>query len=130
MEWIFLAGAIIFEVIGTLCMRMGAHGSSKWYIGLVIGYLLAFASLSMALSEGMGLGVAYGIWSATGVALTAVLSKVLFDEPLTWLMTAGIAIVVGGVLLVEMGAASAGEQSAASDLVPDQQVLNSVVMTM
>lgn len=117
MEWVYLAGAIIFEVLGTLCMRMGAHGSSKWYIGLVFGYLLAFTSLSLALMEGMGLGVAYGIWTAVGVAITGVLSKILFDEPLTWMMTAGIAIVIGGVLLVEMGAESAREEKPARDAI-------------
>lgn len=117
MEWVYLAGAIIFEVLGTLCMRMGAHGSSKWYIGLVLGYLLAFTSLSLALMEGMGLGVAYGIWVAVGVAITAVLSKILFDEPLTWMMTAGIAIVIGGVLLVEMGAESAADATPAHDTI-------------
>ena len=73
--------------------------------GVAIGYLAAFAFLSLTLSAGMGLGVAYGIWAASGVALTAILSKLLFDEPFTWIMAAGIALVVGGVLLVELGAA-------------------------
>ena len=40
-----------------------------------------------------------------GVALTAVLSKFLFKEPLTLIMGAGIALIVGGVLLIEIGAA-------------------------
>jgi len=53
----------------------------------------------------MALGVGYGIWAACGVALTAILSKLLFDEPFSWIMAAGIALVVGGVLLVELGAA-------------------------
>ena len=73
-------------------------------VGVAIGYLAAFAFLSHTLSAGMGLGVAYGIWAASGVALTAILSKLLFDEPFTWIMAAGIALVVGGVLLVELGA--------------------------
>ena len=40
-----------------------------------------------------------------GVALTAVASKFLFNEPFTWVMAAGIALIIGGVLLVELGAA-------------------------
>ena len=51
----------------------------------------------------MGIGVAYGIWTAVGVALTAILSKVLFDEPLTALMVAGITLIIGGVVLLELG---------------------------
>ena len=55
--------------------------------------------------EGLGLGVAYGIWAASGVALTAIASKALFQEPLTPLMMGGIVLIIGGVLLVEVGAA-------------------------
>jgi len=49
------------------------------------------------------IGVAYGIWAATGVALTAVLGRVLFREPLTRLMLGGIGLIIVGVLLVELG---------------------------
>ena len=45
----------------------------------------------MTLVEGLALGVAYGIWAATGVALTATLSRMLFKEPLTKVMAAGSA---------------------------------------
>lgn len=52
----------------------------------------------------MPLGVVYGVWSASGVALTAVLSTVIYDEPFTWVMAVGLALIMGGVLLVETGA--------------------------
>ena len=55
---------------------------------------------------GLALGVAYGIWAAAGVALTAVASRFLFAEPLTRRMLAGIGLIVVGVLLVELGAAA------------------------
>jgi small multidrug resistance pump len=52
----------------------------------------------------MPIGIAYGIWAAAGVALTAVLSKFLFKDPLTRLMSLGIILIIGGVLLIELGA--------------------------
>jgi small multidrug resistance pump len=55
----------------------------------------------------MGLGVAYGIWAALGVASTAVLSAVVYGEPLTSLMGVGLAMIIGGVLMVEIGAEGA-----------------------
>ena len=70
---------------------------------LRINTLLAFSLLGLALAGGLGLGVAYGVWAATGVALTAVGSRLLFDEPLTPLMGAGLALIIVGVLLVELG---------------------------
>ena len=69
------------------------------------GYLGAFAMLTLALKEGLGLGIAYGIWSAGGVAVTAIASRLLFGEPLTRTMVAGIVLIMAGVLLVELGSA-------------------------
>jgi len=37
------------------------------------------------------------------VALVAILGKVIFDDPLTPLMGLGIVLILGGVLLVELG---------------------------
>ena len=49
--------------------------------------------------------IAYGIWSAGGVAVTAIASRFLFGEPLTRIMVAGIALIMAGVLFVELGSA-------------------------
>jgi len=102
--WLFLTGAILTEVAATLALRAAVHGHKAWYVVVSVGYLSAFSLLSLALGAGLPLGVAYGVWAAVGVALTAVASKYLFDEPLTWVMGAGIALIMGGVLLVELGA--------------------------
>ncbi|WP_312180214.1 SMR family transporter [Arthrobacter sp.] len=104
MAWLFLCGAIVFEVGGTLSLRLALE-DKRWYAGVVTGYSVAFSMLSLTLASGMALGIAYGIWAAVGVALTAVLSRFLFQEPLTWLMGLGIALIIGGVLLIELGAA-------------------------
>ena len=85
----------------------------KWFIGVTAGYLVAFVALSLALADGMALGVAYGIWGALGVALTAVLSALIFDEALTLTMGIGIAVIMAGVLVVEIGSQKAQRQEAA-----------------
>ncbi|MEU9059229.1 SMR family transporter [Streptomyces sp. NPDC048430] len=107
MTWLLLAGAILAEVAATLSLRMASQGggSKKWFIAVAGGYLAAFAFLTLALNGGLALGVAYGIWAATGVALTALASRVLFKEPLTKVMGLGIALIVTGVLFIELGAA-------------------------
>ncbi|WP_372698711.1 multidrug efflux SMR transporter [Arthrobacter sp. JSM 101049] len=104
MAWLLLLAAIVSEVGATLSLRMATHGSKRWYVPVAAGYLLAFTCLALTLDAGMGLGVAYGIWAALGVALTAVASRVLFGEALNWIMAVGIALIMGGVLLVETGA--------------------------
>ena len=105
MEWVFLAGAILVEVASTLALRVAAAGRRRWYAAVVLGYAASFGLLALALDAGMGIGVAYGVWTAVGVALTAVLSKLIWDEPLTLVMGLGILLIAGGVVLLELGAA-------------------------
>lgn len=102
MAWAYLAVAIGCELAATLSLRM-AVDDRRWFAAVAPGYLVAFVFLSLTLSAGMPLGVAYGIWTAAGVALAALLSRVLFREPLTPLMGAGIVLIALGVLLVELG---------------------------
>lgn len=104
MAWVFLAVAIVTEVTATLALQAAVKGSRWWYLLVGAGYLVAFTFLSLALGAGMPLGVAYGIWTAVGVALTAILGRFLFRQPFTWLMALGVALIAGGVLLIETGA--------------------------
>lgn len=101
-RWLFLAGAIVTEVTGSLALK--AAIDAPWlYAVTAVGYTAAFTLLSLALRSGMPLGAAYGIWGAIGVALTAGLSAVLFGELLTPAMLVGIALLIAGVLCIELG---------------------------
>ena len=102
-------GAPISEVSATLALRQ-ALNQPGFYAVVGIGYALAFILLSLALKAGMPLGVAYGLWGAVGVALPAVLSMLVFGEPITVLVAFGIALIMAGVLLVELGVQRAGTQ--------------------
>ncbi|MEN2740716.1 SMR family transporter [Microbacterium sp. X-17] len=106
MKWVLLAGAILSEVGATLALR-ASEGFRKriWIVPVGAGYLLSFVLLYLCLGQGMPIGVAYGIWSAVGVALTAVLARILFQEPFTWTMALGIVAIAIGVFLIEVGAA-------------------------
>ena len=106
MSGVYLVAAIASETTGTLSLKLASDGRGlRWYGAVMAGYLGAFAMLTLALKEGLGLGVAYGIWSAGGVAVTAIASRFLFGEPLTRTMVVGIALIMAGVLLVELGSA-------------------------
>ncbi|WP_206535848.1 DMT family transporter [Microbacterium endophyticum] len=105
MIWVMLGGAIAFEVTGTMALRASEGLRKKiWIAPVLASYVLAFSLLFLCLEQGMPVGVAYGIWSACGVALTAVLARILFKEPFTWVMGLGVIAIAGGVLLIELGA--------------------------
>ncbi|MCS4490632.1 SMR family transporter [Corynebacterium sp. ES2794-CONJ1] len=101
MFW-YLFGAICAEVAATLSLK-AATARPRFFLIAVAGYILAFTLLSGALQHGMRIGVAYGIWTACGVAATAILSRIIFHEHLTRTMSMGIALIALGVLLVELG---------------------------
>jgi small multidrug resistance pump len=112
MKWLFLAGAIVLEVTGSLSLKAAVEAPGFFAL-VAVGYIGAFTALAFALRQGMPLGVGYGIWGASGVALTAIFSSLIFGEPLTGLMALGIVVVIGGVLLVELGSQAAHKQSEA-----------------
>ena len=101
-KWTLLMAAIGSEVTASLSLK-GALDHPGWYAVVVVGYVASFFFLAAVLRAGMPLGVAYGIWGALGVALTAVLAAAIFGEPLTPMMLAGVGLVIAGVLCVELG---------------------------
>lgn len=107
MAYVFLTGAIIAELIGAISTRY-SDGFTRPVPTTITaaGVLAAYFLLSRALREGMGIGVAYGIWAATGVTLVAIIGIALGDR-LTWIQAGGVALVIGGVLALELGAAHA-----------------------
>ena len=106
MTWWALAGAILIEVVATLSLRASDGFRKKaWIIPVTLGYLASFYLLWLSLSLGMPVGIAYGVWTACGVAVVAVIERYLFSEPLTWVMVLGIGLIVAGVLTIEMAGA-------------------------
>ena len=110
-KWLLLACAIVLEVSATLALE-AAVTHPAWLVLTVLGYIGSFAALAALLRTGAAIGVIYGIWSAAGVALTAVIAAVLFGEELTVVIGLGILLVIGGVVLVETGSHPDAESAA------------------
>jgi len=106
MGWVFLIAAIVIEVGATLALQAAVNGRRLLYGVTVLGYIVAFTLLSLALQNGLPLGVSYGIWAASGVALTAILARIIFRQRFTWVMSVGIVLIMGGVLMIELGSGS------------------------
>ncbi len=102
MTWLLLACAILCEVAATLSLK-GSATIPALYVVVVVGYFASFVFLAAVLKRGMGIGVAYGIWAASGVALVASLSAMFFGEAFTVAMGVGLVCIIAGVLLVETG---------------------------
>jgi small multidrug resistance pump len=104
--YLLLALAIAAEVTGTVSLKL-SDGFSKLGPSLVVvaGYAVAFAALSLVLKMGVPVGVAYAIWAAAGVAAVALIGVLFLGERINLTMIGGLLLVVGGVVLIELGAA-------------------------
>jgi small multidrug resistance pump len=102
--WLLLVLAIASEVTATLSLR-ASEGlrRRRWIPVIVVGYVAAFSLLGAILAMGMPVGVAYGIWAAAGVAITAVMGRILFKDHFSAMMAAGVALIAVGVALIEFG---------------------------
>jgi small multidrug resistance pump len=92
--------AIVSEVAATASLR-ASQGFSRLApsIVVVIGYGLSFLLLAQVLKT-LPVGMVYAIWSAVGVAVLAVLGKVIWGDPLPPLAILGIALIIGGILVL------------------------------
>lgn len=100
MKYLYLALAIIFEVIGSSSMK-ASDGFTKWLPTTIvaIAYLICFYFLSLTLKS-MPLGLAYAIWGGLGIVLTALISVLIFKQSLDLPAIIGIILIVSGVFVM------------------------------
>lgn len=102
MPWLFLGLAIIGEVIATTALK-ASDGFSRWGYGSIsiIGYAVSLYLLAIVLKT-IPVGIAYAIWSGAGVALVTLIGIVLFGQKLDLYAYLGIALIVAGVLVLNV----------------------------
>ncbi|OKJ51322.1 ligand-binding protein SH3 [Streptomyces sp. CB02009] len=100
-----LAGAIAAEILATTFMKY-SEGFSKLWPSLItgIGYVVAFALLAQALKT-LQVGTAYAIWAGVGTAAVAAIGILFLGETLSLAKIAGIALIIAGVVVLNLGGA-------------------------
>jgi len=108
MTWLTLGGAILCEVVGTSLLQASNQFTRVWpTLGMAACYLMAFYLLSLTLRS-MPVGIAYAIWSGLGVVLISVIGLVAFKQRLDWPAIAGLVMIVGGVVVINLFSKTAG----------------------
>jgi small multidrug resistance pump len=104
--WVLLAAAIATEVAGTLALRVLSGG---WRIGpalvVAVGYVGSFVLLALALRT-ITVSTAYAVWAGVGTAGVAVLAWLMFGERISWVGAAGIALIIAGVVVLNLSGAA------------------------
>jgi len=102
-NWILLILGIVFEVFGTISMKL-SDGFTKIIpiIAMLSFYAVGLSLLAMALKT-IDVSVAYAIWSGLGTALIAIIGIMWFKEPATMVKILSIALIVIGVVGLNVG---------------------------
>ncbi|GGW85585.1 hypothetical protein GCM10010383_13370 [Streptomyces lomondensis] len=105
MGYLLLAGAIAAEVGATTAMKY-SDGFSRLGPSLLtlLGYLVSFGLLAQTLKT-VSVGTAYAIWAGAGTAAIATIGIVFLGEGMTVAKAAGIALIIAGVVVLNLGGA-------------------------
>lgn len=104
MSYVYLAVAIVAEVIGTAALKAADGFTRPWpSLVVVVGYGVAFYCLSLALRT-IPVGIAYAIWSGLGVVLITLIGWWLYDQRLDTPALVGMGLIVAGVVVVQLSA--------------------------
>ena len=97
--WGWLALAVVTQWASILGLRLSdGFRRTPWTALALVTTVTSIGCISVALSEGLSLAVAYGIWTGMGVALAALTGLAVFGERLGRVQAAGLVCVVLGVI--------------------------------
>lgn len=103
MAWVLLAIAIGLEIVATTSLKR-SEGFTKplWSVVVIVGYAISFFLMSQVLKT-IPVSVAYAVWSGAGTAVVAAIGMMLLGEPVSLLKVGGIALIVAGVVMLNVG---------------------------
>ena len=96
--WMFLGVAIVFEVLGTVLLKL-SDGFEKLGYGMtaIACYSVCFWFFAPALKV-IPAGVAYAIWSGLGILSITLIGLAFFDQKLSLMNYGFIALIVIGAI--------------------------------
>lgn len=105
LAWVYLAAAIVSEVVGTVYLRFTDGFTKPLPSALVIAtYALSLWLTALALRQ-LEISLAYAVWAGVGTAAVAVIGMAAMGESVNALKLASIVLVIGGVVGLNLSGA-------------------------
>tara|TARA_Y100001934_G_C12256635_1_gene727868 strand:- start:672 stop:1001 length:330 start_codon:yes stop_codon:yes gene_type:complete len=102
MSYLYLFGAIICEVVGTMLLPLSKNFTKPFASTiLIIAYMLSFYFLTFALKE-IPLAIAYSTWGGVGIFLITCLGYLFYNQSLQWQSIIGLIFIAIGVAIVNV----------------------------
>ncbi len=100
--------AIVFEIIGTSFLKQTEQFTRLMpTLCSLLAYAVAFFMLSITLRT-MPIGMVYAIWSGVGIAGISVIGWVVFKQAMDAPGILGLAMIVGGVVVLNLFSKASG----------------------
>lgn len=107
MAWFAVIVAGLLEIVFATLLKLSDNFTRIWpTVGFAVASIISFSLLSWALKE-LPIGTAYAVWTGIGAAGTAVLGMIVFSDPVTFARIGAIAMIVGGVVLLNVAGEAA-----------------------
>lgn len=107
-SWIYLTIAIVAEVVATSALKASMGFTRPIPAAITVaGYALAFYLLALALKT-IPVGIAYAVWSGAGIVAIAAIGYFFFGQALDAAGMIGIALILAGVLVLNVFSVSGG----------------------
>lgn len=102
MPWLYLVLAIGLEVLGTTALKL-SEGFTRpgWGVASLVLWAGALFLLSLVLKT-IPVGIAYAVWCGLGVAFVAMIGYFVFGQRLDAIAWLGLALIVAGVILLNV----------------------------
>lgn len=100
MNYIYLAIAIVTEVIGTSALK-ATEGFTKFWPSfiVVVSYALSFYYLAIVLKH-FPIGITYAIWSGAGIVLVAAIGFFWYRQTPDFAAVIGMGLIIAGVIVI------------------------------
>lgn len=106
MAYVYLAAAIVFEILGTLTLKYTEGFTKVIPIMLtVVCHGICFVALAAALKS-LPISMVYSIWAGVGTAAMAVIGIWIFNEPLPLQKVMATGLIVIGVIMLNYSTSS------------------------
>jgi small multidrug resistance pump len=100
LSYFYLGLSIVFEVVGTSALKESQSFTRLLPSLITVGaYVASFLLFSLTLRT-IPVGIAYAIWAGLGIVLIAVIGWLWFKQTLDAPALIGLALIVGGVVVV------------------------------
>ena len=108
MAYLYLAFAIVSEVIGTSALK-ASNEFTKLIPSLIVlvGYSLAFYFMTLTLRT-IPLGITYAIWSGAGIVLVAVVGVIIYKETPDLPAIIGMSFIILGIMIMHFFSKTVG----------------------